>query len=281
MPSSSGQPSFQEVLTQAINDLAEHGFDSMERVQYWTRQIEEAARRTMVSPHQLDEMLRGSLSAIYRRMVEQKGLLKTMKDVGLFTLEKVRPALRAQLDRSIVASANLIVLNRQKMVQATVQRFQGWATSVPAGGSDAVDRGEEKANLKQALGRLPFEERRVMVDQGHKLSSSLSEIVATGGGAIAARWRSNFRQAGYDYREDHAERDSRVYLVKGSWAQERGYVKPGPAGYTDDITKPGEEVYCRCYYTYLFNLRDLPADMVTRKGADELARVRAQIKGAA
>jgi hypothetical protein len=44
-------------------------------------------------------------------------------------------------------------------------------------------------------------------------------------------------------------------------------VKPGPAGYLDEITQPGEEVFCRCYVTYLYNLRSIPDYMLTQKGS--------------
>jgi len=68
-----------------------------------------------------------------------------------------------------------------------------------------------------------------------------------------------------------------VFLIRGSWAQRRGFVKAGPAGYTDQVEKPGEFVFCRCTYTYLYHLRELPQDMLTKKGAAELDRVRKEI----
>jgi hypothetical protein len=48
-------------------------------------------------------------------------------------------------------------------------------------------------------------------------------------------------------------------------------MKPSKAGYTDEITQPAEEVYCRCYYEYIYNLDALPAVMLTKKGQAALA----------
>ena len=76
-------------------------------------------------------------------------------------------------------------------------------------------------------------------------------------------------------------RDGKVYLLRGCWAQDRGLVKPGAAGYYDAVTAVAVEPFCRCQAQYLYALRDLPEDMVTQKGRDELERVRAQIRGAA
>jgi len=266
--------SFQEVLTAAIEDMLEHGFDSVERVQRWTRELRVAAERSLVSPQSVEDELRRGLAATYRKMVDRGQLVRFNPGVERFTLERIRPALRSELDRRIMASADLIRLNREEAVEKTLRRFAGWSTSIPKGGTDAETRAKVRAEQKKAMGSLPFQERRVLVDQGHKLVSSLNEIVATDGGAIAGRWRSFWRQPGYDYREDHKARDDKVFLIKGSWAHRAGLVKPGDAGYTDDVTKPAQEPFCRCQYVYLYNLRDLPDDMLTAKGRSALTAAR-------
>ena len=210
-------------------------------------------------------------------MVEKGQIVQFHKGVSRFTIERVRPALRAELDRRIMASANLIKLNKEQAVAKTLQRLQGWSTSLPKGGSDTTDKAKIKKDIRKSLASLPFEERRVIIDQSHKLRASLSEILATDGGAIAARWHSNWRQINYDFREDHKERDGLVYVMRGCWALEQGLIKAGPAGYTDDITQPAEEPFCRCYFTFIYHLRSLPDDMLTAKGKAALADAKAKV----
>jgi len=265
--------SFDEVLAQAVADLTDHGFDSAQRVEFWTRQLEEAAQRVAGSAHQREEHLRRGLETIYRRLVERGGLLRRHRGVGRFVLERVRPHLRAELDRRIWASADLIRLNRRRAVDETLQRFKGWASSIPAGGSDTTNRREVKHDVARSLGSLTFEERRVTIDQGHKLATSLSDILARDGGALAGRWHSNWRQRNYNYREDHRERDGVVYAVRGNWALAAGLMT-APDGYTDDITGAGEEINCRCYYEWIYALRDLPREMFTKKGREALEQAR-------
>lgn len=267
--------SFAETLNAAIADIVEHGFDSEGRITFWTNEIRKAAEKEMKSPEQMDALLRESLRAMYSKMVDQGQIARFHQGIGRFTIEKVRPQLRAELDRRIMASANLIKLNREKAMGDTLRRFQGWSTSIPAGGTDANKNAKTRADLKKALAQLPFEERRVLIDQGHKLNAALSEVLAKDGGAIAGIWHSHWRQAGYDYREDHKERDQKVYLMRNNWAQAAGLVKAGPAGYYDAITAVGEEPFCRCYMQWVYNLRSIPQDMLTQKGAAELQRVRA------
>lgn len=258
--------SFQQVINQAIADIEANGFDSQARIDAWMERIGTAARAELTPEGKLQEILSASLASIYKRAVDRGGVLKLHTGLQRFKLDMLKPRLRAELDRRIMASAQLIKLNRQQSIAKTLQRFSGWATSIPDGGSKVVDRPEVRDDLKKALRSLPYEERRVAIDQGHKLLAAINDVIAVDGGAIAAEWHSHYRQPGYDYRPDHKERDGHVYLIRGNWAQEKGLVKPGDAGYTDSITQPGEEVFCRCGYRYIYSLRALPDTMLTVKG---------------
>lgn len=268
---------FFQTLTAAINDVALNGFDSAARVATWIRKIREAAVASLVPESVVEDQLQKAFRSTYKRLVDDGTIMKYHPGVARFTLDRVKPALRAELDRRLMASRELIRLNRAAAIEKTTQRFSGWATSVPPGGTGMTDKVETKESVRKALASLPFEERRVATDQGHKFVSNLSDILAIDSGAIAATWNSNWRQRNYQYREDHKERDGQVYVVRGNWALEKGLMKTDGHEYTDAIEKPGEFVYCRCTYTYIYNLRALPPDMLTDKGRTELARLRASI----
>jgi hypothetical protein len=64
-----------------------------------------------------------------------------------------------------------------------------------------------------------------------------------------------------------------IHEIRDSWAHKAGLVKPGLDGYTDQITEPAQEVYCRCWYVWIYSISSLPDDMVTAKGWAELERV--------
>ena len=253
---------FFEVLTAAINDIIEYGFDSKKRIDGWLKKIKIAANDALMSDEQMQTEMEKALNSTFARMVTKGGLIN--KSITKYDIEKLKPRLRSELDRRIMASANLIKYNREKNINEVLQRFEGWATSIPVGGSKAVDRVKEKQTIKKSLTKMPFEQRRVVIDQTHKLVSNINEIVAMDNGAIAARWHSHWRQPNYNYRKDHKERDDKVYVIRNSWAHKEGLIKP-VNGYTDDITSPGEEVYCRCNYVYLYNLRQVQ-DLLTKKG---------------
>jgi len=253
---------FFEVLTAGVNDFIEYGFDSQGRVERWVRLLKEAAIAQMIPEHQMQVAMEKSLTAAFTRLVTKGGLVN--KHVSRYSIEKLKPSLRAELDRRIMASVNLIKYNRQESISNLLRRFEGWATSIPPGGTDIVNRVKEKQKIKKSLGNVTFEQRRVIIDQTHKLVSNINEIVAMDNGAIGGRWHSHWRQINYDYRKDHKERDEKIYVVRGSWADKAGYLDP-KNGYTDQITQPGEEVFCRCNYSYIYNLRDMK-DLLTDKG---------------
>jgi hypothetical protein len=273
----SAEQLFYRVLTDAINDLTEYGFDSQKRLDEWVKKLAVTARQAMVPESVVLNMLRDQLGSIYRRLVDRGGLKLRHKGISEYTLAAIKPKLHMELERRILASANLIKLNRESSIARTLQRFTGWATSIPPGGTDLGKRRETKMRVRKGVASLPFEERRVIVDQGHKLVAAIQEIVATDGGAIGGVWHSHWREAGYDYREDHKERDGKFFVLRDNWAIKRGFMKLAGAKYLDEVTAPAVEPFCRCYMTYAYSLRDLPKKMLTVKGRDALAAARAKI----
>ncbi len=259
--------SFFSEITEAISHFQKYGFRSQAELESWVQRIRRAALLTLQTPEETERKLREALGAKYTGLVTKGGILRQMPEVSRMTLDHIKPKLRRELDRRILASANLIKLNREEAMSTTLRRFQGWATSIPEGGSRAVDKVAEKESIRKPLSKLPYIERRVIIDQSHKLVDSIRDVVAVDSGAIAGVWDSPWRRRGYDYREDHKERDGKVYAIRGCWAIDKGLMKAGPAGYTDQITRPGEEVNCSCSYRYVFNLRTLPPDMLTKAGA--------------
>ncbi|MBD7064164.1 hypothetical protein HPO57_06805 [Klebsiella pneumoniae] len=272
---------FTRTVREAVKFFLRNGYTSRQELEQWQAIIRQAAESETDDDYM--SMVSDRLRKTYDLQVSKAGALERHKGLSRFTLNYMEPKLRSELDRRILASADLIKLNRTAAINKTVQRFSGWATSIPVqdyvgGGLSASSRSGIVANaqhIQKSAEQVDYEARRVMIDQSHKLIANIDKIIATGNNAIAAEWHSHWRQPGYDYREDHKERDKLVYLSRGNWAQKNGYVKAGPAGYLDEITQPGEEVFCRCYVTYLYNLRSIPEDMLTQKGRKFLESMKA------
>ena len=256
---------FREVLLEGIKQFAARGYQSESELQEWLARLHAAIELEMISDDAVRKMLSSSLTSVHKRAVT-RGILKMVPGVSRYTIDRVAPALRAELDRRIFAGIDLIKLNKASVTQKTLQRFSGWVSSVPKGGSSETNLRSVAAEIAKPVARVKFEARRVAIDQGHKLNAAVTHVVAQGEGAIAAIWHSNWRQANYNYRPDHKERDGKVFLLKGSWALEDGFVKRGSAEYLDDITQPAQEPFCQCTAQYLTSIRSLPSEMLTAKG---------------
>ena len=262
------QNDVQRTLTEAVREFSQNGFRSAEQLQFWIARL----RRILTGQQQVSasQIASAVLRGVYRKAVTG-GIRKYHPGISVRTIEDIEPRLRPILQARIFASADLIKLNREQAIETTLRRFSGWASAQT--GSDTEVR-EAKAHIYKKLRQSSYEERRMMIDQGHKLLASINQTVAEGSGAIAVEWHSHWRQAGYDYRPDHKDRDGKIYLMRNSWAREQGFVKPGANGYYDDITHVAEEPYCRCFASYLYSLRQLPSDMLTQAGRDKIESVK-------
>jgi hypothetical protein len=263
---------FYAVLTAAINAVMETGYISADQIAMWIDQLRRAAKRSLTPESTLRQSIDDMMRSVYRAKVEQGGLLRYHPGVERFTLHHVAPRLHAELDRRIMASADLIKLNRTEAVETTLRRFQGWATSIPPGGISEEKRRTVKEQIRKPLASLPFRERRVAVDQGHKLRANLSEILAIDGGALAGHWRSHYAQQNYDYRPEHKhyDVDDKFFVVRDNWAIRQGLMTARGYRYTDEIEAPAQKPFCRCYYVWSHSLRRLPVDMLTEKGREAL-----------
>jgi hypothetical protein len=268
----SGQKTFRQVLAEAIADLADTGYISPSRIQTWIVQLRNAAERELGSEAQIDDAIRRGLGTQFERYVERAKIIERVPEVSRFNLQTIKPHLRPELDRRIVAAADLIKLRRRDAVEETLARFSGWSTSIPPGGDATVDKREIKADIGKSVAQFRYERRRVEIDQGHKLIANISEIVALDSGAIAGEWHDHGEHdRSYNARKEHMARTGRIYLVRGSWAHERGFVMP-IYGFTDEIDKPGQLTFCRCWYRWVNSPRRLPAEMLTDLGREWVAR---------
>lgn len=265
--------SFLKELRDAIKDFLERGYSSEDQLITWMERLRNATDEKVNGNDYYTQVSR-RFTAAYDMEVNREKALKRHPGVSRFTLNYVEPKLRAELDRRIMAATGLIKLNRTQAVDKTLQRFSGWATSIPpissiSPGLSASSRSGvigTSQDIAKSAQQIDFEERRVMVDQSHKLIANIDNIIATEGGALAAIWHSHWRQPGYDYREPHKHRDQQVYAIRGNWAMKKGLMLVGENGFLDEVTQPAEEVFCRCYLTYVYNLRSLPKNMLSKKG---------------
>ena len=212
---------------------------------------------------------------------ESQTTLKRHEGISKFNIEKIRPGLRAELDRRIRESAELIpeclAYNRIELIENALHsaHASGWLSSNPA--RETVDKeiylkAKEIPNPFIGKGEELDEVACVNIDLGHKLISSINATIAKQGGAIAAVWhtRTYPTEEYSDFQDEHQTRNDKVFLIRDSWAKKEGLVKVSIDGYLDEITQPQDCFMCFCNLGYVYSLRKLPPEMLTAEGKKKL-----------
>lgn len=256
---------FRLLLLEGLRKFAETGYTSESDLQEWLGRLQHMLESELPTDGESRAILAKTLDAIYKR--EVNGIEKRIPGIDRYTLDRVAPNLRAELDKRIFAGVDLIRLNRKTAIEKTLQRFSGWISSIPPAGLAEPQITEAARDITKSITQLKFERRRVAIDQGHKLSAAVAHVVAMGNGAIAGIWHDRGeRDHGYDARPVHLKRSGSFFLVRDSWAMKEGLIRKGSTQYSDDIEQPAELPFCSCYYEYVIDPHDLPSELLTGRG---------------
>ena len=263
--------SFDEVLTEAVNYFVMRGFDDPDSLTYWSKRLEIAARKELMSTTALRRNMKDALAAEYRRQIERGLILSYHAGLSKQALVTLRADLKLILAKRLSAANALVTLNREEDIAATLRKFTGWASSLPSSSSLNANRSEIRHDIKRALVSAKHRESNLVLDQRHKLHAGLNAAIAQGGGAIGAIWVSHHTIANYDYREIHRdlaiESQHTPFLIRNSWAHKQGLLNATGAKFTDQLEhQPGQLPHCKCQFQYLYTLNDLPSKLV-RKAA--------------
>jgi hypothetical protein len=238
-------PRFRTLLLTALKEFAERGYTSEADLQDWLLRLHAALEQELPSDEHMRKELAAALEAVFKREVDRTGLQRRVPGVDRYTIDRIAPSLRAELGRRIFAGVDLIKLNKAAATQKTLQRFSGWVSSVPRGGSAETNLRAAARDITKPTAELKYQRRRVAIDQGHKLGAAVAHVVAMGQGAIAGIWHDRGeKDHGYDARPAHLARSGKLFLVNDSWALNEGLIKKSGVQYTDEIEQPAELPFC-------------------------------------
>ncbi|MDE1990791.1 MAG: hypothetical protein KGI82_10020, partial [Betaproteobacteria bacterium] len=110
---------FYDLVRQAVAQASEHGPPSEAQLDALLVQIRLAAQRSLLSDAEVNAQLKRHFAGLYNRLIVRGKIFERMRGVERFTAAQVAPAIRAELDRAILASADLIRLNKAAEVEKT------------------------------------------------------------------------------------------------------------------------------------------------------------------
>jgi hypothetical protein len=261
------KPTFRSLIMEALRYFAETGFRSESDLQQWLLKLHAALEQELPTNRYFKAQLNAALSRVFSRDIKS-GIANRIPGVSRYTLDRIAPNLRAELDRRIYAGVDLIKLNKAAATQKALQRFAGWVSSVPPHGIPATNFREIAKEIIKPVAQVKYEARRVAIDQSMKLSAAVAHTVAMGEGAIAGIWhdRGEFDH-GYDARPIHLARSGKLFLTRDSWALNEGLITKRGVEYYDDLEDQAAVLpYCSCYVTWVTSPRDIPETLLTAKG---------------
>lgn len=250
-------------------------------------------RQAGVFREELRDYLTKTRNAKAYRSVMRKGYYDFLKDEvfkrhkGLkgYRLSELNGDFQRELKRRTELSLSLIKSKNQNLLNALSDRFVNWLS---------IDSAEVKGVNPSQHTFLRFLDFRdledksekqigfILKDQSRKLRENMDSIIRENLGAIGGIWRgmrdkrevgnpNGYYPHGTDSHGDHWSREGKFYVFSHTWADKQGLVK---GERYEDLKDGGAGVAigCRCWIESLYDLRDIPKDNLTRKGAEYLAR---------
>ena len=139
---------FRKLLMEGLRKFATEGYRSELELQEWVARLHLALEREIPSDEESNRMLATVLGSAYARELKS-GIFKRVPGVSQYMLDRVAPYLRAELDKRIFASADLIRLRKRAVIDTTLQRFSGWVSSVPPEGPSISARERSRSGYPQ------------------------------------------------------------------------------------------------------------------------------------
>jgi hypothetical protein len=252
-----------DTLKAAMLDIALHGFDPTNRAKDWQYWLLYALLKSTPKPKAKDK-----ITNTFVKETQYSKLKKNHKYLKEAELNRISYKFHDELANRIKIAEDIVDLHIKSTHDDIIRRFIGWASSIPSKGTDGniLDKRKVEASILKPESDLKRKETLVIEDQKRKMITNINDTVAKDTGAIGATWHSNFRQAGYNFRPEHKERDisGKVFIIADNWAEKEGLL----AKYKKE-TEPGEEPNCKCHYKkYIYKLNEFPPEMLTKKGLE-------------
>ena len=212
-----------------------------------------------------------------------KGFAKNNKNLKGWRLNRLKPLLRKQLRERINASLSLIKTldaNRMNVLQT---RFLGWLTSQNNEGT-GQPKLREVMGVEKLIRKNDKHYNMILKDQTRKMIGNFDNIIAEQYNALGFFWKtrrdnrvvgkpSGKNPKGNKMHGDHYDREGKFYFYKANWATKRGLINKSHkdfhwAVFEDGL--PGQPINCRCYAYNIYELEDVPRELLSEKGKEYL-----------
>lgn len=204
----------------------------------------------------------------------------THKGITKQSINDLKPKFRKELEDRVKISFNLMKNQENELKQRIASRFINYMTI------DSEEVRGNGASKKSFLDFIDFSKEGgiaenhalfILEDQTRKFTRALDDIIARENGAIGGIWHNRGDKKVTGYPEgvnkptkahgDHWEREGVFFVFRDSWAFKKGYIDANIYEKLED-GGVGVAIGCRCWLEYIYDLRDVPYNYLTKKGRD-------------
>jgi hypothetical protein len=256
---------FTTLLRKAVGYFAKRGFTTIADVANWRVQLAAAAESHLSTEKAQARVERGLTGAFHRWMGRGRVSLP-QRGVAKFTLDMLEPKLKDELQNRMFAAREAVDGAHRLALERIHNRFMGFAT---AGAQPQAAR-EATKDIGKAARDAKYYERLTAINETARLMSALDEIAAADTGSIGGFWDATpeikrKHRLEHGGKDGHGGRHGKFYARRGSWADREGLVRH-PNGYIDEHDMPRVLINCQCEYKYVYDLADIPPELLTAKG---------------
>ncbi len=247
---------FYTTLILAVADVEANGYDPA-RVENWVLLLIMLADESFKARQKKD--VRAFFQMHQKRYLKPINMKKVHSDLNITLYPD---EFQSELLARLAITDSLIEALRDRTIDDMTRQFIGWASSVVPG-----TKNKNSADVLKRINvnNISDHEIRIVYDQKDKMLESMGFYIAKKYGAICGVWHSLWRVPGYNYRADHKEKDLRYYFFREAAPVRAGFIRHG-VSYVDDEVLPGSEINCKCHYSYLYDIRSIPAEYLSNFG---------------
>lgn len=229
-----------------------------------------------------------TLRSAYSRYIH-KGFAENNKGLKGWRLNLLKDDLRKELKDRINASLMFIKTQDEQRMGVLKTRFLSWLAETE---SDKPSNIKEVLQVSHEIKKNDKHYKMILADQTRKMIGNFDTIVANKYQALGFFWKTRRdnrvtgnptgkNPKGNEMHGDHYSRQEKFYFYHNNWAIKQRLINTKHklfkwADFEDGL--PGQPINCRCYAYNIYELEDIPAELLSEKGKAYLQETRENLK---
>lgn len=205
---------------------------------------------------------------------------KRHKNINVFSKSDINAKFRQILEKRILHSLNAIKIKDERLLLELQQRFINFISDDK---EKTMHNLQENLKANEMLKHSKNYVRNVLREQTSKMNDDIDYTCGMINGAIGLIWHTQddikvvgnpngLYPKGNELHNNHYKRNNVFFALKDSYATKQKLLNAEIFENLQDIKNIKRAINCRCYYEYIYDLRDVEKQYLTQKGINFINR---------